>query len=339
MASTSSTSRIAFALAAVALAGLAAFAPPARAADRHLLYFEAQGVAAWSEDEDKPVAYSMAPDAEMQRPSIGFDALSRFSGEEGDVGSSGLQFRLAYKRTDPELVKRIEPQVYNAWVKAKTRWTDVWIGHNRPALGLGSYFDSHPLVLRTLPIQGFGYDRDWGVGTYRDLPRGNLQFSATTGSGMPILFKRNYMLAGRVAYGVLNEENYTVGLSGGYGRTLDTMGYKLRDPEPADMRLAGVDFALLRDAFEHRFDLLAGTWLGESTVAAMYRLGYLVDAEGRLKLEAQPTWWRTDGENWLLNLCVTGMITADLTARAMYEYDRDEREKRFVAQLYYYKPI
>lgn len=339
MASTCSTFKRAASLLAAALIATSILPASAPAADSHLLYFEAQGIAAYSGNYGEPVAYSMAPDAEMQRPSLGFDALSRFSGEGGDVGSSGLQFRLAYKRTDPELVKRIEPQVYNAWVKGKTRWTDVWIGHNRPALGLGSYFDSHPLILRTLPIQGFGYDRDWGIGTYRDFSWGNLQLSATTGSGMPVLFKGNYMLAGRVAYGVLNEENFTIGLSGGTGRTLDTMGYKLRDPEPADMRLAGVDFALLRDSFEHRFDLFAGTWLGQSTLAAMYRVGYLFDAEGRLKVEAQPTWWRTDGENWLMSLCVTGILNADLTARAMYEYDRDERDNRFVAQLYYYKSI
>lgn len=338
MAYTSSTFRR-FACGAAALLAVSLAARDSLAADSHLLYFEGQGIAAYSSQAAEVTAYSMAPDAEMQRPSLGFDYLHRFSGEQGDIGSSGIQFRLAYKRTDPELVKRIEPQLYNAWLKVKTPWTDLWIGHNRPALGLGSYFDSHPLILRTLPIQGFGYDRDWGVGTYRDFSWGNLQLSATTGSGMPVLFKGNYLLAARVAYGVLNEENFTVGFSGGYGETLDTMGYKLRESEPAALRLAGADFALLRDSFEHRFDLFAGEWLGKSTVAAMYRLGYVFDAEGRLKVEAQPTWWRTDGENWLMSLCVTGLLTSDLTSRAMYEYDRDNRDHRFVAQLYYYKPI
>jgi hypothetical protein len=330
--------RFAAVLAASLLSAIA-WATPAIAADSHLLYFEGQGIAAYSTRLREATAYSMAPDAEMQRPSLGVDYLRRFSGEGGDFGSFAFQGRLAYKRTDAELAKRIEPQVYNAWLKAKTPWTDLWIGHNRPALGLGSYFDSHPLILRTLPIQGFGYDRDWGVGSYRDLSWGNLQLSATTGSGMPVLFKGNYMLAGRIAYGVLNEENFTVGLSAGGGRTLDTMGYKLREAEPAEMRLAGADFALLRDGFEHRVDFLTGKWLGRSTTAAMYRVGYLFDAEGRVKLEAQPTWWRTDGENWLASVCLTGVLTSDLTSRAMYEYDHDGREHRFVAQLYYYKPI
>ena len=117
MAFTSSIFRR-FASGAVALllAGTAAF-PATHAPDSHLLYFEGQGIAAYSSQLEKVTAYSMAPDAEMQRPSLGFDYLHRFSGESGDIGSSAIQFRLAYKRTDPELVKRIEPQLYNAWLK------------------------------------------------------------------------------------------------------------------------------------------------------------------------------------------------------------------------------
>jgi hypothetical protein len=306
--------------------------------DSHLLYFEAQGVAGYSSSQGKPIYYSMNPDAEMQKPSLGFDYLHRFSGEGGDWGSLGLQGRLALI-ADNDGVKRVEPQAYNAWFKVKTPWTDVWLGHNRPALGLGSYFDSHPLILRTLPIQGFGYDRDWGVGSYRDFSWGNLQLSATTGSGMPVYFKGNYLLAGRVSYGVLNEENYTLGLSAGYGRTLDTMGYKLREPDPKNMRFFGTDFAYLRDNLEHRFDLFAGEWLGVDTVAAMYRLSFLFGPEQRLKIEAQPTYWHSGGENWLMSLCFSALVTPDLTFRTMYEFDRSGDDHRVIVQLYYYKPL
>ncbi len=306
--------------------------------DSQLLYFEAQGVAGYTSLRNTAIYYSMNADAEMQKPGIGFDYLRRFSGEGGDRGSAALQGRLALV-VDDEGSKRLEPQAYNAWVKAKTAWTDIWIGHNRPALGLGSYFDSHALILRTLPIQGFGYDRDWGTGTYRDFSWGNLQFSATTGSGMPIRFKGNYMLAGRISYGVLAEDNYTVGLSAGYGRTLDTMGYTLREPDPERMRLVGTDFAFFRDNLEHRFDLLAGEWLGVGTVAAMYRLGILFDPEGRLKFEVQPTWWYTGWKTWLLSACVSAIVVPDLTVRTMYEYNRDTTDQRVIAQLYYYRRL
>ncbi len=306
--------------------------------DTHLLYLEAQGVAGYSSLQDKSIYYSMNPDAEMQKPGIGFDYLHRFSGEHGDWGSFGLQGRLALSVYENG-VKKAESQVYNAWFKGKTAVSDIWVGHNRPALGLGSYFDSHPLILRTLPIQGFGYDRDWGVGSYRDFLWGNLQLSATTGSGMPVYFKGNYLLAGRVAYGVLSEENFTMGVSAGYGKTLDTMGYELRDPDPRAMKLAGADIAFLRNNLEHRFDLFAGEWLGRDTVAAMYRFGYLFGPEQRLKIEIQPTYWQSEGENWLLSACFSAIATPDLTFRTMYEYNKDEDDHRVIGQLYYYLPI
>lgn len=306
--------------------------------DSHLLYFEAQGIAGYSSLQSKAIYYSMNPDAEMQKPSVGFDYLHRFSGETGDWGSFGLQGRLALSVYE-DGSKKLEPQIYNAWFKAKTPLSDVWIGHNRPALGLGSYFDSHPLILRTLPIQGFGYDRDWGVGTYRDFSWGNLQLSATTGSGMPVYLKGNYMLAGRVAYGVLNEDNYTLGLSASYGRTLDTMGYELRDSEPRDMNLFGADFAYLRNNLEHRFDIFAGQWLEQDTVAMMYRFGVLFGPEQRMRIEIQPTYWRIDSETWLLSACFSALVTPDLTFRTMYEYNDVEDDHRVIAQLYYYLPL
>lgn len=304
-----------------------------------LFFLEAQGVGGYSSELRKPVYYSMNPDAEMQKPSVGFDYLGRLAGEHGDWGSMGLQGRMALAVDDAGHMQG-EPQIYNAWLKLKTPLTDVWVGHNRPALGLGSYFDSHALLLRTLPIQGFGYDRDWGVGTYRDFAHGNLQLSATTGSGMPVYMRDNYMLAARAGLGVLNEDNCTLGVSVGQGRTLDTMGYTLRQPDPLDMRLVGTDFAWLWNRLENRFDLFAGDWLGESTTAVMYRLGVLLDAEGRFKIEGQPTYWRVAGEdNWLYSVCGSWLVTADLTLRIMYEYDQAAGDHRVVGQIYFYKRL
>ena len=45
-----------------------------QAAD-HLLYFEAQGIAGYSSEVKKPIYYSMNPDAEMQKPGLGFDYI------------------------------------------------------------------------------------------------------------------------------------------------------------------------------------------------------------------------------------------------------------------------
>jgi hypothetical protein len=307
-------------------------------ADDHLLYFEAQGIAGYSSEIDKPIYYSMNPDAEMQKPSLGFDYIKRFSGESGDWATLAVQGRLALKVN--EGTYELEPQIYNAYFKMKTPGPYVWVGHNRPAFGLSSYFDSHGLLLRTLAIQGFGYDRDWGIGLYKDFSWGDISASATTGSGMPVYFKGNYMTAARVSYGVLSQDNINAGFSLGYGNTLDTMGYELRDSKPREMMLAGADLTILRNNLEHRFDLLAGKWLGDDTYALFYRFGVNLDQEGRFKIEAQPAYWKSGEEkNYQLSLCLSILATSNLTVRVAYTYDRDARDNRGILQLYYYRPI
>ncbi len=312
----------------------------AQAAD-HLLYFEAQGIGGYSSEIDKGIFYSQNPDAEMQKPSVGFDYIRRFSGESGDWATFALQGRLALTVDSGNgNSTQLEPQIYNAYLKVKTPGPYVWIGHNRPAFGLGSYFDSHGLLLRTLAIEGFGYDRDWGVGLYKDFSWGDISASATTGSGMPIYFKGDYMTAARVAYGVLNRDNMNLGFSLGYGNTLDTMGYNLRDSEPRRMSLAGLDFTYLMNNLEHRFDFLSGKWLGKDTYALFYRFGINLDPEGRLKIEGQPEYWKAgDEKNYLLSACVSYLATSNLTLRLAYFYDDNARDNRVVMQLYYYQPV
>jgi hypothetical protein len=106
------------------------------------------------------------------------------------------------------------------------------------------------------------------------------------------------------------------------------------------MTLAGLDFTLLRNNFEHRFDFLAGKWLGEDTYAMFYRFGVNLDREGRLKIEAQPTYWKFGEEkNYQLSLCVSALATSDLTIRLGYTYDHLANDNRVVLQLYYYTPV
>jgi opacity protein-like surface antigen len=333
----------------VVFLSLLLFTSVAHAAD-HLLYFEAQGIAGYSSAVKRMIFYSMNPDAEMQKPSLGFDFLKRFSGEYGDIATLALQGRLAlsednfadkdYASTENPSKYKLEPQIYNAYLKVKTPLAYVWAGHNRPAFGLSSYFDSHGLILRTLAIQGFGYDRDWGGGLYRDFSWGDVSASVTTGSGMPIYTKGNYMTAARISYGVQSQDNFNIGFSLGYGKTLDTMGYRLRDPEPLDMSMAGIDLTVLRNNLEHRVDIYAGTWLDETTYAISYRFGINIDQEGKLKIEAQPSYWKFGGEeNYQLALCVSSQVTSNLTVRLGYAYDHKEDDSSIILQLYYYLPI
>jgi hypothetical protein len=330
--------------------GLAFFFVAGTADADYLLYFEAQGVAGYSSEVGRPIYYSQNPDAEMQKPSVGFDYLHRISGVTGDVATFALQGRLALTEDNPagtdygsrenRHTYTLEPQIYNAYVKVKTPLSYFWVGHNRPAFGLSSYFDSHGLILRTLAIQGFGYDRDWGAGLYRDFSWGDASASVTTGTGMPVYLKGNYMTAARISYGVQSRDNFNLGFSLGYGYTLDTMGYQLRDPEPRLMKLAGADLTVLRDNLEHRFDLYAGTWLDQETLAVSYRFGVNIDQEGRYKIEAQPTYWKFGEEyDYEAALCLSSQVTSNLTLRLGYTYNHNKDDHRVMLQLYYYLPI
>src|SRR4051812_30451294 len=115
----------------------------AQAAD-HLLYLEAQGIAGYSSAASKPIYYSMNKDAEMQKPSIGFDYVQKFTDGTRDVATLALQARLALVAEGGGKY-HAQGQLYNGYLKVKTEAVDGWIGHNRPAFGLGSYFDSHGL--------------------------------------------------------------------------------------------------------------------------------------------------------------------------------------------------
>ncbi len=356
-------------------------------ADDHLLYFEAQEIFGYSSALDKTIPYSSSRNSVMQKPSLGFDYLQRFSGDSGDFAVFALQYRLAltqiartssgasasasvqgpqepivicHKTEDqapayksgsdaPEFEHdgyKTEHQVYNAYLKVKTPWSSVWLGHNGPAFGLSSYLDSHGHLLSTLGMR-FGYDRDWGIGTSKDLEWGDISASITTGSGMPfytgrrgIPFNSHSMAASRISYGVLSRDNFSTGFSLASGRTLNTVGYTLVDREPRRMQLAGTDVTLLRDNLEHRIELYHGEWLGNSLNAVSYRLGINLDDEGRYKIEAQPVYSKFAGEKDSQgSLCFSVRATSNLTVRTEYLYDSLLNENRFLLQLYLYHPI
>ncbi|HPL16412.1 MAG TPA: hypothetical protein PL180_06965 [Spirochaetota bacterium] len=301
-----------------------------------LLYLESQGVAGYSSAENNAIFYSMHEEDSMQKPSAGFDYIQKFSGESGDIATLAVQIRAAFDRKRSNAIY-IEPQLYNAYVKFKTPAFDIWIGHDRPALGLSSYFDSHGLLLPTLAMVGFGFDRDWGGGLYRQFDFGDMSVSATTGSGMPVYFKGSYFTSARIGVGVLSRDNYTIGFSGGYGRLLDTKGINIMSRDLYTFGMGGIDYAQLWNNFEFRIDALAGKKEGEFAVAAMFRVGINLLEEDRLKIEIQPVYWRTGHENnYQAYGSVSYAITEYLTVRSMYVYDYHANDHKVVGQLYFY---
>jgi hypothetical protein len=306
-------------------------------ASSSLFYLEAQGVGGYSSAANDGVLYSQHQEDAMQKPSIGFDFLQKFSGDQGDIGSLAIQMRAAFDPSKPEDCY-IEPQFYNLYLKFKTTpGPDLWFGHSRPALGLSSYFDSHGLLLPTLAMAGFGFDRDWGVGLYQQFDFGDLSVTATTGSGMPVYLKGSYLASVRLSVGVLARDNYTVGFSGGYGSVLDNMGVAITSHQPREFGMGGIDYTHLVNNFEFRLEALAGKKEGELAIGALARAGVNLLEEDRLKLEVQPEYWRRGHDNnYLVAAGVSYVITDYLTARVMYQYDYQMNDHRAIAQLYVY---
>jgi opacity protein-like surface antigen len=316
---------------------LASLLPTAALASSRLLYFEAQGVAGYSDKEDGIIFHSESAEDVMQKSSVGFDFIQRLSGETGDFGMIAVQGRLAY---DPDAENEIEPQLYNAYYKHKAGWADIWAGHSRPAFGLSSVLDTHALLLPTLAMHGFGFDRDWGVSAGRDFAWGNLSASVTAGSGMPLRLEGNYLASARISKGVLSQDNWELGLSLGAGETLHTMGYEVMHDEPLPFAMTGADFTYLWDNYEARFEAMGGTNRDEDALALFACLGMNLLDEGRLKLEIQPEYSKIgEHDGFRFSAGPTYQLTDELALRAMYRYDEHDSENQAVMQIYYYRKI
>lgn len=311
--------------------------PPAVSAGDSLLFLEAQGVAGYSSMEKSAIHHSMTAAEPMQKSSVGFDLLKKFSATSGDTGTLAVQGRLSW---DPDAPNRLEPQLYNAYYRARTPYAYVWAGHSRPAAGLESYFDTHGALLQALPMYGYGFERDWGFGASRDFEWGDSALSVTSGSGMRLTAAGSWLLSGRAALGVLARDNYTAGLYASAGEVPAVMGYKVMDAEEKAYSAFGADYALLRDNWEFRADLRAGSKRGTGYLAGLARAGLNLLDEERLKLEAQGVYSGLEGgEGWVLGGGLSLRLSPSLSWRAMFEYEDGMSDKRCVTQLYYYFPV
>lgn len=317
------------------------FAADCAFAGNYLLYLEAQGVAGYSSQANQPIYYSMDPMDVMQKPGVGFDYLQRFSGEKGDWGALAIQGRAVYSGAfDEDSHDELQLQLYNAYFKYKAGIADVWLGHNRIPFGLGSYLDSHALLLQPLAMRGYGYDRDWGVGATHDFQWGDASLALSTGSGMRLDFDGNYLVSGRVSKGVLSQDNYNIGISTSIGQPLDTMGYEKVMPDPVETRLVGTDMTYLWNRLENRFEAAVGEKDDQETYALLWRVGLNFLEEDRLKLEAQPVYKKVYGEgSYEISGAVTYKLTSDITLRGMYTYDDGLDDNRIVFQLYWYHRV
>ncbi len=314
-------------------------------AEDTLLFVEAQMVGGYSSPEDGFVWYSHHQYDAMQKPSLGFDLIKRFSNESRDWGMLALQYRVAYQKDNKP---RFASQLYNAYFKYKAPFADLWIGSNRPATGLSSSLDNHASLLPDMTMKVFTYDRDWGIGAEREGDLLKVSASLTNGAGMRIYNKDgNYMLAARLGIGNLNKHNYNVGISAVHGKVLEAMGYRLGHTDTVDgsyilhdENYLGVDASLRYLNYDLKVDALSGNFYDQPARALMIRAGARFFDEDRLSLEAQYLHSKhAVFENTDLSAGLAWKLSPDVTLRTMYNYHTQDKAYKIIGQIYYYKPF
>lgn len=312
-----------------------------------MFFAEMQGIYGYRSDTEQAVSYSfMALDA-MQKPSMGFDWLQRFSNRERDFAIASLQFRVANNVSEKT---PFEPQLYNAWLKYKTTVGDFTLGHLKPASGLSYSLDNHALILPDLSMYNMTYDRDWGGQYSYDTTWGNLSASLTNASGMN-LYNRdgNYLLAARIAYGVLNDDNYSIGLTAQKGVNLVAMGYHFHkipeqeNPKLHPQKMIAIDSQVRYNNLESAIDVYAGEFLYADTYSILWRNGINLFQEDKLKLEGQGVWRLFEGKRYVDYAAgVTFQLNSDLAFRTMYLWQdktNGEDSYKLIAQIYYYRQL
>lgn len=305
-----------------------------------LFFFELQAVSAYNFSQKSFEFYSYLPHHAMQKSGPGLETLVRFYRRSSDLGYFSLQLRAVY---DEDKDQPLRFQLYNAFFRLKTGLANFWLGHSKPALGLNYSLDNHALLLPDATMLGHNFDRDWGLGLSRDFRQGDLALSLTTGSGMKLKFQRNFLLSGRISYGVLARDNFNFGFSAFTGRVLEEMAEEEQTSSLIPWSGLALDVTYFWLNWESRLEINMGRRAGLPWHLVFLRPGLNLLEEGRLKLEAQLSLLKHggDGGGWsyLVGPAITYRLNSDLALRSMFLYDRQARSSRLVLQIYYYRKI
>ena len=306
-------------------------------ADSYLLYKEAQFVLGSELKSSTGIFYSQSQNDVMQKPSIGLDYIYKFSDDTGDKAVLYTQARLALNEQGN--TRKIEPQLYNAYIKFKNPLSDLWIGHARVPYGLSSYLDSHAQLLPPLGMYDLGFERDWGAGLARDMPWGDIAVSYTTGSGMPLYAASNHLSSARISYGVLSSDNFNVGLSKINGTSVMAMGYEVMPEALYNIDLTGIDSAVLYENYELRAETSSGSRMGEDYRSSFIRAGIKLLDEELLKIEIQQVSYTQGNETDHIGaVCVSYLYDENTALRLIYQNDELLDDIKIVGQVYHYSP-
>jgi len=155
---------------------------------------------------------------------------------------------------------------------------------------------------------------------------------------MPFIIHENYLMSGRLSYGVLNSDGYSAGISGAYGAVIDTMGNHVFSDEPIRYSLASADISYLFTSIENRAELI---WLRKDSVdmiGLFYRLTVSFLEENRLRADLQSMITKVE-ENAVQTRYEAGLsyqATESLWIRSQYAYDEAMNDSVLTMQLYWY---
>jgi hypothetical protein len=321
-------------------------------ASNNLFFFEIQGITGYSFQDEKFIYRSGMVGDSMQLNSVGFDYIQKFGNYYGDWGTFALQMRLIYNYDQ----KKFETKLYNAYLKYKTNLGDIWIGNNRPSFGISSYLDTHAELIQPLTMYGISFDKDLGIGFIKDTRNGDFKISLTRGSG-DLKFssddnKYNFLLATRISKGLLNYDNYTLGLSTMIGKIISTDVHEMNMSTDKKIIMIGLDIAYNFNNIEYKTEFDFGSKNEKYIYASLQRLSLNLLDENKLKIELQYIYKSEENEtineshnseritenttNNIWTFASSYKLNADLTIRGMYEYDANTKENKIVAQLYWY---
>lgn len=300
------------------------------------LSFEAQLAVSGNFDEGTLELYSHHPLDVKQKPALGVDYRLHYNSQGEDRGYLAFQGRVAYSETRDS---NLELQLYDAYANIVLKDFDLWAGHHRTPVGLSSYLDSHHFIMFDNTFSGLNFNRDWGVGVAFDRHYPNVNLALTTGSGMPLKLKDNFLLSGRVGWWNYEEDEIALGVSAAAGKVLNTIGYEVLDGgKRRDLFVGGVDFSKKIANFYGHADALWGNYQGHAAHTVMGRLGFNFMDEDKVNVELQGM--NIELDHYATNIMSIGAgyeLATNLDLRGVLNISNRRQYSAIILQLHYNK--
>ena len=313
------------------------------------------------------------------RNSIGFEVLKKFSDKKGDWGNALIQMRLVRYDNQFTLMNnnKVPPnhvddthdwelEFHDAYFKYSGRFKgrlNFRIGHYDVPYGLEQNVDTHSTLIQLITVRNIGFKKDWGVSIGGQLPKIDYEFAFTRGSGIEYIDRgENFLLSGRV--GTPADENFSIGISGLYGKPIDSVGVmrgeKMGKPNtwfgsstmPEDDIIrrwrVGLDSIYLYGPFTFKGELSYGEDVNQEVINGVLEIDYFfqgMDERLEMILQVQSAYQdinTSGGDNDTfstlgLNYKISNAVTLQFTYRHDFQRLKNTKDEDIIAlQLYCY---